>query len=133
MLDDARTIERHADLEHEIWAGWMQYLFLHGTFNDDGTWTMPAEMVERYRRLMHTPYCDLTDRERGSDREQARLHLHLEKTGEIIRCTIKEAKNDTGKAGENRGNRKKSTEHPGDGAAGADSVPAGETGGAVSD
>ena len=37
-----------ADLCHRQWSGWMKYLFGKGTFNDDGTWTMPAWAVKRW-------------------------------------------------------------------------------------
>jgi hypothetical protein len=49
----------------------MKYMFGCGTFNDDGSWTMPADKVERWKRQMNTEYRDLSDSERESDRHQA--------------------------------------------------------------
>lgn len=69
MSDDVR--ERLADVQHAIWAHWMRYMFTQGTVNPDGSWTMPAEKVTRWGGQMRTPYSDLTERERESDREQA--------------------------------------------------------------
>lgn len=69
MSDQLR--EALADVSHEIWAHWMRWQFSVGTFNEDGTWTMPAAKVERWQRQMETPYAKLTEGEKGSDREQA--------------------------------------------------------------
>lgn len=63
--------EQLADVQHAIWAHWMAYMFSCGSHNPDGTWTMPADKVERWIRQMNTPYSTLTDKERESDRHQA--------------------------------------------------------------
>lgn len=62
-------VEMMADAQHEIWSHWMEYMFTKGTFNEDGTWTMPAWAVERWSRQMKTPYQDLSDKEKQSDRD----------------------------------------------------------------
>lgn len=63
--------EMLADLAHEQWSGWMRHMFGKGVFNKDGTWTMPARAVERWRRQMGTLYCDLPEEEKESDRREA--------------------------------------------------------------
>jgi hypothetical protein len=63
--------EALAEYAHEAWAGWMRYLFSNGTFNEDGTWTMPKWRVERWTRQMNTPYQYLPENEKPSDREEA--------------------------------------------------------------
>lgn len=63
--------EKLAGLAHEQWSGWMRYLFDNGIFNNDGTWTMPAWAVERWGRQMRTPYSELSEDERNSDRNEA--------------------------------------------------------------
>ena len=63
--------EQLADEQHAIWAHWMRYMFTQGTFSNNGTWTMPAAKVERWQRQMDTPYSDLSEKERESDRHQA--------------------------------------------------------------
>jgi len=60
-----------AELCHSQWSGWMEYLFSKGTFNEDGTWTMPAWAVERWMRQMNTPYAELSEEEQESDRKEA--------------------------------------------------------------
>lgn len=60
-----------ANLCHDQWSGWMRYLFSKGTFHDDGTWTMPAEFVQRWQRQMSTHYTHLSQSEQESDRTEA--------------------------------------------------------------
>lgn len=66
-----------AEVQHEIWAHWMRYMFTQGTYIETGTsgggklWQMPAEKVARWQRQMETGYFDLTEKERESDRHQA--------------------------------------------------------------
>jgi hypothetical protein len=79
------NIDDHADLEHEIWASWMRYMFSKGTYNPDGSWTMPVGLVIRWERQMNTPYPLLTEKEQKSDIEQVQKHIFLEKTGEVDR------------------------------------------------
>lgn len=63
--------ETLADQQHEIWSHWMRYLFTQGTMNDDGSFTIPAEKVARWKRQMQTPYAELTEQEQQSDLEMA--------------------------------------------------------------
>lgn len=70
MNDDIR--ELLAAYSHDAaWSGWLRYQFSKGTFNDDGSWTMPAWAVERWTRQMNTRYVDLPEQEKNSDREEA--------------------------------------------------------------
>lgn len=71
-LDSLETLERLANLAHEQWSGWMQYLFEKSTKNQDGTVTIPAWAVERWQRQVATPYADLSEQEKESDRREAR-------------------------------------------------------------
>lgn len=70
-------LERLADLQHEIWSHWMKYLFSVSIENDDGTVTLSADKVGRWKRQMLTPYKDLSSREQKSDIEQARKILNI--------------------------------------------------------
>jgi len=63
--------ERLSDLQHDIWSHWMRYMFDQGEQDLEGNWIMPRKLVERWRVQMNTPYSDLTDKEKDSDREQA--------------------------------------------------------------
>lgn len=70
MSSSVTVIERLADVQHSIWAHWMNYMFKCGTLNDDGTYTLPADRVQRWQRQMNTPYGELSESEKDSDREQ---------------------------------------------------------------
>ena len=63
--------EQLADLAHKMWSGWMKWMFNIGTFNKDGTWTMPKESVERWTRQLSTSYANLSEHEKESDRKEA--------------------------------------------------------------
>jgi hypothetical protein len=76
--DDDYLIEKLAALAHRQWSGWMQYLF--GKCEDqqfDGRTqkVIPAWAVERWQRQMTTPYAELPEKEKESDREEARRVL----------------------------------------------------------
>ena len=57
-------LDKIAGLQHEIWSHWMQYLFEVCIQNKDGTVTIPADKVERWKRQMSTQYLDLSDDEK---------------------------------------------------------------------
>lgn len=63
--------ERFAALAHEQWAGWMQFLFEKTTPNNDGSVNLPQWAVERWTRQMNTPYDNLPEEEKDSDRIEA--------------------------------------------------------------
>ena len=69
--------EQLAAVAHDQWSGWMTYLFSKSTLNADGTVTMPAWAVERWKRQAATPYADLTDTEKNSDRDETDRVLAL--------------------------------------------------------
>ena len=64
-------LKKLASLQHEIWAHSMRYLFSVSIQNDDGSVTIVAEKVVRWKRQMETPYAQLTEREQASDIDQA--------------------------------------------------------------
>lgn len=56
---------------HDMWSGWMQYLFSKSTINKDGTMTIPAWAVNRWTRQADTNYSDLPEEEKESDLKEA--------------------------------------------------------------
>ena len=74
MTDD-ELIEKLADLEHARWSGWMAYQFTKGTHNPDGSFTIAADSVAWWMGLMRTPYAELTERSKESDRVEVRKTL----------------------------------------------------------
>lgn len=79
---DEELIEELADVQHAIWSHWMQYLFWVSRRNDDGSVTIHADNVARWKRQAATDYADLSEREKESDRHQA--HEVAEVLGEPL-------------------------------------------------
>lgn len=65
-------LEKIAKVQHEIWTHWMEYLFDEASINEDGSVTLSAEDVARWKRQISTDYEQLSEKEKESDREQAR-------------------------------------------------------------
>ena len=65
------TREKLAAYAHDAWSGWMRYMFDKSEFNDDGSVTIPASLVKRWQYQMLTPYQDLPEEMKPSDRDEA--------------------------------------------------------------
>ncbi len=63
-------IELLADKEHAGWSRWMAYLFVRSKHQEDGSVLIPAELVEHWKRQVNTPYAELSEREKQSDRDE---------------------------------------------------------------
>lgn len=77
MDDNSRLVEALADQAHISWSGWQQYVFDKSVMNDDGSCTIPAWAVERWKRQIQTDYKDLSEKEKESDRIEARKYLNI--------------------------------------------------------
>lgn len=71
------VLEELADAEHQRWAHWQNYLHSQGVRQADGSLVIPAGLAARWGRQMATPYTELTEAEKESDREQVRKYLPL--------------------------------------------------------
>ena len=68
LEDDMKElIEQMAELEHIQWAHWTGYMLDNLT----------PENISRWRRQIGTPYADLTEKEKESDREWARKSFDI--------------------------------------------------------
>ncbi|WP_344653520.1 hypothetical protein [Cryptosporangium japonicum] len=76
-LRSERLIETLAAVEHERWAHWQRYLHSRGERAADGSLVLPAELVERWERQIATPFAELSDEEKESDREQVFRYLPI--------------------------------------------------------
>lgn len=63
--------EELAELAHEMWAGWMSYLFEKCVHQPDGSIVIPANYADHWKRQANLPYRDLTPSEQESDRREA--------------------------------------------------------------
>ncbi len=69
--------EKLADYAHTAWSGWMSYLFLCSVAQKDGSVVIPKDKAERWHRQMSTDYNDLPEKEKHSDRTEAKLIIDI--------------------------------------------------------
>ncbi len=69
MTTKEELIEALANAEHASWAHWMNYLFSRCVYLD-GRIVIPEELAKRWKRQAATPYDELSEREKQSDREE---------------------------------------------------------------
>ena len=76
--EENELIEKLADIEHQRWADWMGYLFGKCDYPKIGeNAVIPAEWADRWGKQMNTPYSELTEKEKDSDREQVMRYFPL--------------------------------------------------------
>lgn len=74
---EAETLrEQLADLAHEQWSGWMRHMFSRFIETPEGPVPSPSDYV-RWTRQMNTPYVELSEAEKDSDRQEADRVLAL--------------------------------------------------------
>lgn len=71
----AHVMEGLAAMEHERWSHWQRYMHSKCDRRPDGSLVVPADLVSRWERLLNTPYAELTEDEKASDREQVERYL----------------------------------------------------------
>jgi hypothetical protein len=85
--------EKLAELAHEQWSGWMRWMFRCGKFvamRHEGVfqtvWIMPGALRERWERQMKSPYSELPEREKDSDRVEAdrMMSIALEDAARVV-------------------------------------------------
>lgn len=81
--------EKLANLQHEQWSGWVEYMFSKGTVNDLGEMVLPNYFFERWSRQLATPYSELPENEKESDRIEADKYLPLFEADKL--AAVKEA------------------------------------------
>jgi hypothetical protein len=68
-------VDNLAAIEHARWSHWQRYLHSKCALQSDGSLLMPADLVERWQRQMETPFENLTEAEKESDRKQVQKYL----------------------------------------------------------
>lgn len=72
-----QMLEKLSDAEHDSWSRWMKYLFAKSVKGPDGVVVIPADLVERWERQANTPYSELSEQEKESDRKEARIQIKI--------------------------------------------------------
>ncbi len=70
-------LEVLASIEHERWSHWQRFLHQQCVPGADGSLTIPAELVHRWSAQMETPYANLSEQEKDTDRDQVRRYLPI--------------------------------------------------------
>lgn len=78
---DDELIEKLAAIEHQRWADWQQWVhdqceIPEGEDQPDGL-VIPAALAMRWQRQIKTPYADLSEAEKQSDRDQVMRYWPL--------------------------------------------------------
>ncbi|WP_354114462.1 hypothetical protein [Bradyrhizobium sp. RT3a] len=68
-------IERLAEIEHERWSHWQRYMHSKAVEQPNGALLVPPELVQQWERQLETPYSELSEKEKESDREQVKKYL----------------------------------------------------------
>lgn len=86
--------EALAEYAHEAWVGWMRYMFSKcytmPLIAIEGCLVIPRESLERWARQMNTPYAELPENEKQSDRAEADKILAIWRAGGKPFYTIEE-------------------------------------------
>ena len=68
-------LDRLATVEHERWSHWQRYMHGKAAKQSDGSLLIPPDLVKQWERQLATPYSELSEKEKESDREQVRKYL----------------------------------------------------------
>jgi len=94
-MTEQELIEQLADKEHASWARWMKYLFdvceAYSIIDPDGFdrykgVLIPPELVERWQRQIETPYEDLPELKKRSDRDEVAHILPIIREYALSQC-----------------------------------------------
>ncbi len=69
-MTEEELIEALAGKEHAGWSSYMAYLFSKCEHNPDGSLTIPAGYVAALQIQIDTPYAELSEQEKQSDRDE---------------------------------------------------------------
>jgi hypothetical protein len=73
-------MEKLADIEHQRWADWQKYVFSVCIEDDNCVLFIPNWARDKWNSQIMTPYKDLSEKEKESDREQVRRYLPIIQT-----------------------------------------------------
>ena len=74
----SELFEKLAAIEHERWSHWQEYLHSRGVPTYNGL-LFAKEAIEHWERQIRTPYAELSEREKNSDRDEVMKYWDLVK------------------------------------------------------
>ena len=75
--------EKFAAIEHERWADWQRHLHSKCTENEQGDLIIPNGYKVHLERQINTPYADLSEEEKQSDRREVDRYWPLVQDVEV--------------------------------------------------
>jgi len=75
-MNKQEKIEKLADYAHQSWSRWMKHIFKKSDTMPKGLYFSGKE-IQRRQKLIATPYKDLSENEKESDRKEARKMLEI--------------------------------------------------------
>lgn len=69
--------EKLAEIEHARWSDWQKYCHSRGIEDNQGYLCLPMGLVKQWERQIATPYAELSEEEKQSDRDQVGRYWHL--------------------------------------------------------
>lgn len=84
---EEETFEKLADIEHQRWADWQKWC--HEVLRKECPSPELEKVLKRWDRQINTPYSELTEKEKDSDRRQVRRYWKIVKQQNAI--AIKQA------------------------------------------
>ncbi len=69
--------EQLADIEHQRWSDWQKYMHSKMIDNGKGFLEIDEEFINRWATQIRTPYSELSEKEKDSDREQVERYLPM--------------------------------------------------------
>jgi len=72
-VTEEELIELLSEKEHASWSRWMDYLFNQCDLErgkNHFRYIIPHELVQRWKQQVETPYAELSEREKQSDRDE---------------------------------------------------------------
>lgn len=76
-MSKASLVEALAAVEHERWAHWQRYVHDQCEQLPDGRLVIPRKLVKRWEKQIATPYEQLSENEKKSDRKQVERILPI--------------------------------------------------------
>jgi hypothetical protein len=75
MSEMATVVEQLADIEHQRWSDWQKWC--NQVLRENNSSPEQGDILERWDRQIETPYSELSESEKESDREQVRRYLPI--------------------------------------------------------
>lgn len=76
--EEGKLMEKLADIEHQRWADWQKYVNSEASYNTETQdFVLPYRLIMAWQKQIITPYSDLSEKEKDSDREQVRRYLPI--------------------------------------------------------